>query len=91
MYQLEPDIQGEADLVEEIARVVSLQSYRVYLPRITNVPKPVLVQRSLRSKLPGEQMLDWDTMSAFHIVLSMRAVPSYSVEVMLLPVRKSNF
>ena len=56
-----PDIQGEADLVEEIARVVSLTKLQgIPLPRITNaVPKPVLSTTQLRSKLPGEQLLDW--------------------------------
>ena len=47
-----PDIQGEADLVEEIARVVSLTKLQgIPLPRITNaVPKPVLSATQLREQ-----------------------------------------
>ena len=47
-----PDIQGEADLVEEIARVVSLTKLQgIPLPRITNaVPKPVLSTTQLREQ-----------------------------------------
>ena len=47
-----PDVQGEADLVEEIARVVSLKKLQgIPLPRVSNsVPKPVLSATQLREQ-----------------------------------------
>ena len=47
-----PDVQGEADLVEEVARVVSLTKLQGKpLPRVSNsVPKPVLSATQLREQ-----------------------------------------
>jgi phenylalanyl-tRNA synthetase beta chain len=45
-----PDVQGEADLVEEVARIASLTKLvGKPLPRIPGVPKPVLTPMQLRS------------------------------------------
>lgn len=45
-----PDVQGEADLVEEVARIASLAKLvGKPLPRIPGVPKPVLTPMQLRS------------------------------------------
>ncbi|WP_458791523.1 phenylalanine--tRNA ligase subunit beta [Yoonia sp. MH D7] len=44
-----PDVQGEADLVEEVARIASLTKLvGVPLPRIAGVPKPILTAMQLR-------------------------------------------
>ena len=45
-----PDVQGEADLVEEVARIASLTKLvGKPLPRVPGVPKPVLTPMQLRS------------------------------------------
>jgi phenylalanyl-tRNA synthetase beta chain len=45
-----PDVQGEADLVEEVARIASLTKLvGKPLPRIPGVPKPVLTPMQLRA------------------------------------------
>lgn len=45
-----PDVQGEADLVEEVARIASLTKLEGKpLPRMAGVPKPVLTPMQLRS------------------------------------------
>ncbi len=47
-----PDVQGEADLVEEVARIASLTKLQgVPLPRMTaGVPKPILTDGQLRQQ-----------------------------------------
>ncbi|MDO6590865.1 phenylalanine--tRNA ligase subunit beta [Loktanella sp. D2R18] len=47
-----PDVQGEADLVEEVARIASLTKLQgVPLPRMTSgVPKPILTDGQLRQQ-----------------------------------------
>lgn len=46
-----PDVQGEADLVEEVARIASLTKLEGKpLPRVPGVPKPVLTPMQLRSQ-----------------------------------------
>ena len=46
-----PDVQGEADLVEEVARIASLTKLQGKpLPRVPGVPKPVLTPMQLRSQ-----------------------------------------
>ena len=45
-----PDVQGEADLVEEVARIASLTKLEGKpLPRIPGVPKPVLTPMQMRA------------------------------------------
>lgn len=46
-----PDVQGEADLVEEVARIASLTKLiGVPLPRIAGVQKPILTPMQLRQQ-----------------------------------------
>jgi phenylalanyl-tRNA synthetase beta chain len=47
-----PDVQGEADLVEEVARVVSLTKLQgIPLPRVSeSVPKSVLSATQIREQ-----------------------------------------
>ncbi|MEM8691951.1 MAG: phenylalanine--tRNA ligase subunit beta [Pseudomonadota bacterium] len=47
-----PDVQGEADLVEEVARIASLTGLKGKpLPRLTDgVPKPVMTPKQLRER-----------------------------------------
>jgi len=46
-----PDVQGEADLVEEVARIASLTKLvGKPLPRIAGVPKPILTPLQLRQQ-----------------------------------------
>ncbi len=46
-----PDVQGEADLVEEVARIASLTKLvGKPLPRVAGVPKPVLTPMQQRNK-----------------------------------------
>ncbi|MCO4847725.1 MAG: phenylalanine--tRNA ligase subunit beta [Yoonia sp.] len=46
-----PDVQGEADLVEEVARIASLTKLvGKPLPRVAGVPKPILTPLQLRQQ-----------------------------------------
>lgn len=47
-----PDVQGEADLVEEVARIASLTKLvGKPLPRLAGVPKPVLTAQQMRQQI----------------------------------------
>lgn len=47
-----PDVQGEADLVEEVARIASLTKLEGKpLPRLAGVPKPILTQMQMRQQI----------------------------------------
>lgn len=48
-----PDVQGEADLVEEVARIASLTKLRgIPLPRLTDgIPKPVMTPQQRRQQM----------------------------------------
>ncbi len=46
-----PDVQGEADLVEEVARIASLTKLvGMPLPRLAGVPKPILTPMQMRQQ-----------------------------------------